>query len=141
MKVNIRQIEGLAFAGRGESRHWVVMDTLAKFGGLEGASKPMELVLMSLAGCTGMDVVSILKKMRVDIDDFEIGVEAEQAEEHPKVFRTIHLEYRIFGDDIDPEKVEKAIALSQEKYCSVSAMLQKTVAISHAYRINPPRDG
>jgi len=140
MEVTVKQIEGIAFAGVGETRHWVVMDSLAEFGGSEAGSKPMELLLMSLGGCTGMDVVSILQKMRVDLDDFEIRVEADQAEEHPKVFTRIHLEYRFFGKKVDQEKVEKAIELSQERYCSVSAMLRKTAEIHHSYRINPSRD-
>lgn len=140
MKVSLKHIQGLSMAGIGESNHWVVLDSLKKFGGFEAASRPMELFLMSFGGCTGMDVLSILRKMRVGLDDFEIRIDASQAEEHPRVFTEIHLEYRFFGEDIEPSQVEKAIQLSQEKYCSVSAMLRKAVEIRHSYRINPPRD-
>lgn len=140
MKVSLKQIQGITLAGMGESNHWIVMDSLKKFGGFEAASRPMELFLMSFGGCTGMDVLSILRKMRVGLDDFEIRIDASQAEEHPRVFTKIHLEYRFFGGDIDPGQVEKAIRLSQEKYCPVSAMLRKAVEITHSYRINPPRD-
>lgn len=137
MKVAINQIQGLALAGKGESKHWVVMDGPEKFSGLEAGSRPMEVFLISLAGCTGMDVVSLLEKMRVKLDDFKMEVEAERAETHPKVFTKIHIEYLFFGKDIDPEKVEKAIDLSQNKYCSASAMLKKAVDITTSYKINP----
>ncbi len=137
MKVTINQIQGIALAGKGDSKHWVVMDGPEKFSGLEAGSLPMELFLISLAGCTGMDVVSLLEKMRVKLDDFKMEVEAERAETHPKVFTKIRMEYLLFGKDIDPEKVEKAIDLSQNKYCPASAMLKKTVDITTSYKINP----
>jgi len=137
MKVTINQIQGIALAGKGDSRHWVVMDGPEKFSGLEAGSRPMELFLISLAGCTGMDVVSLLEKMRVKLDDFKMEVEAERAETHPKVFTKIHIEFLFWGKDIDPAKVEKAIDLSQNKYCSASAMLKKTVDITTSYKINP----
>jgi len=137
MKVTINQIQGIALAGKGDSKHWVVMDGPEKFSGLEAGSRPMELFLISLAGCTGMDVVSLLEKMRVKLKDFKMEVEAERAETHPKVFTKIRIEYLFFGKDIDPEKVEKAIDLSQNKYCSASAMLKKAVDITTSYKINP----
>jgi len=140
MNVTVKQIDGLTFAGLGETRHWMVMDGEEQFGGLEGASRPMELFLMALGGCTGMDVASILQKMRVKLDDFEITIDADQAEDHPKVFTKIHLEYRFFGKKIDSEKVEKAIELSQERYCPVTAMLRQATKIHHSYKINPSRD-
>jgi len=137
MKVTINQIQGIALAGKGDSKHWVVMDGPEKFSGLEAGSRPMELFLISLAGCTGMDVVSLLEKMRVKLEDFKMEAEAERAETHPKVFTKIRIEYLFFGKDIDPEKVEKAIDLSQNKYCSASAMLKKVVDITTSYKINP----
>ncbi len=140
MKVRIKQVEGLMFNGVGDSKHWVNMDTIAEFGGTEGASKPKELFLMGLAGCTAMDVASILDKMRVEYDDFEIFVDAEEAEDHPKVFTKIDLEYRIHGRDIDREKVEKAINLSDTKYCALSAMLKKAAEIRSTYTLVTPED-
>ena len=137
MKVKVKQVQGLAFTGIGDTNHYVMMDTIARFGGTEGATKPKELFLMALAGCTGMDVVSILQKMRVDLDHFEVWIDAEEAEEHPKVFTKIKLEYRIFGKEVDAEKVEQAIALSDTKYCALSAMIKKTAEIRSSYRINP----
>jgi putative redox protein len=82
-------------------------------------------------------VISILRKMKVKLDGFEIDVQAEQAEQHPKVYTKIHLTYRFYGKDIDNDKIEKAINLSQDKYCSVSAMLGKTAEIHHTVEIHP----
>jgi putative redox protein len=137
MNALIKSVEGLTLAAKAGSGHWLVMDTDAEVGGMDGASKPLELVLMGLGGCTGMDVLSILKKMRVAVDRFEMALEADRAEEHPKVFTKIRVEYRLYGDGIDPLKVEKAIDLSRSTYCSVSAMLSKSVPIEFVYRINP----
>lgn len=137
MKAVIQQIEGLALSAKSDSGHWIAMDADREVGGSDGASRPLELVLMGLGGCTGMDVISILKKMRVPLKRFEIVLDADRAEEHPRVFRRIRLEYRLFGDSIDPEKVEKAIEMSKTQYCSVSAMLSKAVPVEFIYRINP----
>ena len=139
MEVTIKNIQGLAFAGMGETKHWLIMDNTEEFGGSGGATKPMELLLMSLGGCTGMDVVSILRKMRVDLDDFSIDIKADQAEDYPRVFTKIDLTYRLYGKKIDTAKVEKAINLSQDKYCSIMAMLKKAVAINHSYEIHPTK--
>ncbi len=135
MEVKIQQIKGLTFASKGETNHWVVMDSEKKYGGEYAASKPMELILMSLGGCFGMDVVSILGKMRVSIDDLVITVKAEQSEEHPKVFTKIVLTYTFFGKSIDEENVKKAIELSRTKYCPVYAMLIKSAQIDYSYQI------
>lgn len=134
MRAVVHWKEGLTFLGMADSSHWVVMDTSKASG---GAPTPMEMVLFALGGCTGMDVVSILTKMRVPFKKFEILLEADQSDTHPKVFTQIRLEYRIYGDHIDPEKVEKAIALSQEKYCSVAGMLKPSVPITATYSILP----
>jgi putative redox protein len=135
MEIKIQQIKGLSFAAKGDTNHWVAMDTEEKYGGEYGASKPMELVLMGLGGCTSMDVVSILKKMKVPLDDFEMGIHAEQAEEFPKVFTKIEISYRFFGKNIEEKNVRKAIELSRTKYCSVYAMLSKSVQIDYSYQI------
>ncbi|MCW8818271.1 MAG: OsmC family protein, partial [Ignavibacteriaceae bacterium] len=91
--------------------------------------------LMSLAGCTGSDVVSILQKKRVNLTDFEINITAQQTEEHPKVFTDIDLEYVFYGEDLKEKDVERAIELSTNTYCGVSAMLKKAINIKHSYRI------
>lgn len=140
MEAKIRQIQALTFAGMADSKHWIVMDADESAGGSGGSVKPIELVLLGLGGCTGMDVASMLQKMRVPFDRFEISLHADRADGHPKVFTKIRLEYRLFGRNIDAQKVEKAIDLSKNKFCSVSAMLRQAVQIEYAYQINPRPD-
>jgi putative redox protein len=133
----LKQIDGLAFAAKGDSNHWITMDGPESVGGTDAGSRPKDLVLFALAGCTGSDVVNILKKKRVPLQGFEMHLTGQEAEEHPKVFTDIHVEYVFFGDDIGPADVERAIELSTTKYCSVSAMLTPKVKITHSYRIEP----
>ena len=140
MKVRLQQICGLAMAAVSDSGHWVTTDGPEKFGGFSAGSRPMELLLMSLATCTAMDVVSILRKKRIKLNDFNIEVEAEQALEHPKVFTNIKLSYIFTGSNIRPSDVEQAIELSQSKYCSVTAMLEKSVNITYDYKLVDPDD-
>ena len=99
MEVIIDRIKDSTFAARGDTGHWVVIDTRKQFGGSEGASSPMEMVLMGLGGCTGIDVQTILQKMRVEVDHFSIRITAERAAEHPKVFTRIHMIYAFRGRD------------------------------------------
>ncbi len=132
----VRNVKGLAFAGMTDSGHWLMMDTKEGVGGFEGAVAPMEMFLQALMGCTGMDVVSILKKMNVQYTSFEVHEEHEKVEEHPKVYTGIDLTYRLEGDDIDPEKVKKAVRLSMERYCPVTAMAKSSVDISWKIEIN-----
>ena len=141
MKAEIVHIKGLTFTGRADSGHWVSLDTISDLGGNEGGTKPMEMLLLSLGGCTGMDVASILKKMQVRYDGFEIEVEGEMAEEHPKVFEKIKLRYIFLGENIDTSKVEKAITLSQDRYCPVTAMLKHSVDFDWELEINRPGNG
>ncbi len=136
MKATIKRIQGTTFAGMAESNHWVVMDTHPEEDGAAGSSGPMELVLQGLGGCSGVDIMLILKKMRVNVTDFKINIEAERAEIHPKVFTRIHLEYVFSGDNIREKDVQRAINLSIDKYCSVAGMLNKTAEISTSYKIN-----
>ncbi len=138
MKAKINQIDGLALAGISDSNHWITMDAPEDFGGYRAGSRPMELILVGLAGCTAMDVLSILKKKRVNLIDFNMEVDAERAEEHPKVFTRITLHYIFIGKGIRPVDVERAIKLSEEKYCSATAMLRKAVDIKHDYKIIEP---
>jgi len=136
MKAYIKSIEGLTLIGKADSGHWVPIDTVSTLDGNEGGTKPMELVLLALGSCTGMDVLSIIKKMHITLDDFRIDIEAENADEHPKVFTTIQLHYKFYGKDLDKEKLNKAVTLSQDRYCPVTAMLQKTVDINYTININ-----
>jgi putative redox protein len=134
----VKNVEGLTFLGRAKSKHWVAMDGPETFGGSEAASRPMELFLVSLAGCTGADVASLLKKMRVKYDKFEVHVDSERAEEHPKVYTKIYLKYILWGQDLEAEKekIEKSIDLSQNKYCSISAMIRNAnIPVEYSYEL------
>ncbi len=134
-KAYIKQVKGITFAGKTNSNRWVMMDGPEGFGGSDAAIRPKELLLLALGGCTGSDVVSILEKKRVKLDDFEMNIEAEMAEEHPKVYTTINVEYVFYGKEIKDSDVERAIDLSLTKYCGVTAMLEKAINITHSYKI------
>ncbi len=131
----IKQLEGITFAGRTDSNHWVVMDGPQDFGGSNAGIRPKELILLGLGGCTGSDVVSILTKKRVKLDGFEININSDVADEHPQVFTKMHIEYIFYGDDIKEKDVERAIELSQTKYCGVTKMLEKAADITHSFKI------
>ena len=106
--------------------HEYIMDAADEFVGDGKGASPKPFLLMSLAGCTGMDVVSLLKKMRVDFDDLKISVDANLTDEHPKIYDTMHITYKFWGvGEADYAKVQKAVNLSKERYCGVSAMLEK----------------
>ncbi|MCX7732332.1 MAG: OsmC family protein [candidate division WOR-3 bacterium] len=130
MEAKVRWTEAMQFVGISGSSHALVMDTGPDHGGKDTAATPMELLLIALAGCTGMDVVSLLKKMRVNFSGLEINVRAERRDEHPRVFTGIELEYVVLGTGIDRAAVQRAVELSQEKYCSVRAMLRPDCPVS-----------
>jgi putative redox protein len=134
-KAVVRQIQGITFAAKTEGGPWVVMDGPGSFGGNDGGARPKELLLFALGGCTGSDVVSILKKKRVPLEGFEIRLSGEVRDVHPQIFTSIHIEYVFHGDGIMAADVERAIELSTTKYCSVSAMLKESVTITHSYQI------
>lgn len=138
MKAIVRRIGGLGVVGKADSNHWVAMDAAQDVGGSNGASRPLELVLVGLGGCTGMDVLSMLAKKRIKLDDFQIELEADRAEEHPKVFTAIRMTFHFFGQDLNQSDLESAVQLSEEKYCSVSAMLRKAVPITVKIEVHPP---
>jgi putative redox protein len=140
MRVQLKQVQGITFAGLSETGHWTVMDSVKEFGGSQGAVKPMELILMGLGGCSGMDVVSILNKMRLPLEDMKIEVDADQKEDHPRMFTRIRMHYIFYGQDLDKEKVEKAIELSRMKYCSVWAMLVQVVDIQYTYEFRSKKE-
>jgi putative redox protein len=116
--------------------HKIVIDADEEFGGQEKGPRPKQLLLTSLCGCTGMDVVSILRKMKVDFSGFRVIAQAEPAEEHPKVYTSINLIYEFKGKDLPLEKLKKAVDLSQERYCPVSAMLRKACRLSYEIKIS-----
>jgi putative redox protein len=135
MKAVVKQVEGLSLAGKSESNHWVMLDSGKAFGGAEAGNTPMELVLIALGGCTSMDVVSILKKMKQDVRNYRIELDAEKAADHPAVFTKIHLNYIIYGKNVRTDSVQKAIELSMNKYCSISAMLKNSLDITWGFEI------
>lgn len=122
--------DGMHFTGELEGFK-IPVDADPEFGGMGKGPKPKGLTLTSLAGCTAMDVVSILRKMKAEIEAFSVEAEADVAEDHPKVFEKIRITYLVKGKGLTREKVEKAVQLSQEKYCGVAAMLQKAAAIEY----------
>lgn len=135
MKARAKLIEGMAFLGEAGSGHTVVMDGSPEYGGRNIGIRPMELLLVGLAGCTAFDVVQILRKGRENVVDCIVEVSAERAGEDPKVFTAIHLDYIVKGRNLAEAKVTRAIELSKEKYCSASIMLGKTAKITHAWKV------
>jgi putative redox protein len=123
------------FVAWDEAGHGVVMDASAEHKGDGSGARPLELLLYSLAGCTGIDIVSILEKQRQDVTDFELVVSAEQREERPRRYERVHIEYVVTGRELKSSAVERAISLSEEKYCSVSAMFDPAIEVTSAYRI------
>jgi putative redox protein len=138
MNVKVKWIDGMMMVGESGSGHAVVMDGPADVGGNNMGVRPMEMLLIGMAGCTTVDVVSTLKKMRENIDDCIAEVSAERASEHPKVFTNIHIHFIVQGLDLNPAKVEKAIALSADKYCSASIMMAKTANVTHDFEVVTP---
>ena len=134
-KAVVKHIKGVTFMGKADSNHWLTMDGPEEFGGSNAGTRPKELLLLALGGCTGSDVAVILKKKKINVDGFEINLTAEMQETHPQVYTKINVEYVFYGSDIPKEAVERAIELSQKTYCSVTAMLQKAVEITHSFRI------
>jgi putative redox protein len=139
MKAVVRRIGGVAMAGMADSGHWVPMDGPENVGGFTGGSRPLELFLIGLGGCTGMDVLSILAKKRIKLDDFEIQLEADRADEHPKVFTAIRLVFHFYGDNLKVEDLRQAVELSEQKYCSASAILRQTCPVEVSLETHPPR--
>jgi putative redox protein len=139
VKAVIRRVGGVAMVGKADSGHWVPMDGPEDVGGFTGGSRPLELFLIGLGGCTGMDVLSILAKKRVKLDDFEIEIDADRAEEHPKVFTAIRLMFHFYGDGLKAEELQQAVEHSEQKYCSASAMLRAACPVDVRFVIHPPR--
>jgi putative redox protein len=133
MKVVVKHLEKLKFEGENSDGKKIVMDAKPPFGEGEAPS-PVELLLMALGGCTAMDVISILNKKRLKVEDFRVEVEGKRKETHPKVFTEIKIHYHFKGD-LPQKAVEQAIRLSMEKYCSVSAMLKQSAKVEWDYTI------
>ena len=128
--VNVKWDGGLRFVGTDSSGHSIVMDASKSFGGEGSGFSPLQLLLVALGGCTGIDVIDILRKQRQDVDDLEIVVSGERAEEPPRIYKNIRIEYRIKGKNIKEKAVKRAIQLSEDKYCSVGAMLRAKAKVT-----------
>ena len=115
--------------------HKLIIDAGEDNGGTNQGPRPKQLMLAALAGCTGMDVVGILKKMRVDFTDFSIEIEANQTEEHPKHYDAMKVIYKFKGNNLEMEKLQKAVSLSEERYCGVSAVYKKAMPVTFEVRI------
>lgn len=127
---------GMKFHAHTGTGHNVVMDARPDVGGNNEGPRPTELLLAALGGCTGMDVVSILTKMRIPFDRFEMGIEALEQREHPQAFTAFRLVYRLWGAAVPVDKYRKAVELSQEKYCSVSALYKKGANVDYQLELN-----
>jgi putative redox protein len=135
LDAKITYIKGLQFIGDSSSGHAIVMDGDPSVGGHNTGPRPMELLLLGAGGCSGMDVISILKKKKQEVTGLEIRVKGKKAEDYPKKFTHITLEFIIKGRDISEEAVKRAIELSMNKYCSVKATLEGAAKIGFSYKI------
>ena len=134
-KAKVTLVDGMQFVGAADSGHAVVMDAPASSSGGNTGSRPMELLLMAFGGCSGMDVISILRKKKQNVSKFETNVDGEMAEDYPHMYTALHIEYVVTGKNISEEAVKRAIELSLDKYCSVGATLGKAAKITHSYKI------
>ena len=135
MNANVLWHQGLTFTGTSDTGFTVPLGAEPKVGGANDGLRPMELMLMSLAGCTAMDVISILRKKRQDVTAFEVKVHAERADEHPRVFTSAVIEYEVTGHGVQESAVRRAIELSAVRYCPAQGMLAKLIPIQLDYTI------
>jgi putative redox protein len=136
MDAKVTWKERMTFTGTADTGFMVPLGADPDVGGDNDGFRPMELIAVGLAGCTGMDVISILRKKRQDITAFEVVAQGERAETHPKVFTRIHIEYVIRGRNISSNAVERAIELSEETYCPAQGMLKQVVELTSSYTIH-----
>ena len=135
MNISVKWIDRMLMVGKSDSGHAIVMDGPPEIGGENLGVRPMEMLLLGMAGCTMIDVVNTLKKMREDVVDCQTQVSADRSEEYPKVFTNINVHFILKGKQLNPSKVDKAIKLSAEKYCSASIIIGKTAVITHDFEI------
>jgi len=127
--INVNWLENMAFEAE-VNGHKIILDAVDAVGGENRGPRPKPFMLVALAGCTAMDVISILKKMKVEVDNFNVKVDGDLTEEHPKHFHSMHITYEFWGKDLVMEKLEKAVKLSEEKYCGVSATYKKALNLT-----------
>lgn len=131
--------DAVHFEASNEEGNTIQMDGTAEIGGEGKGVRPMETVLMAIAGCSSIDIVMILKKMRQKLEDIEVEVDGQRVDTIPRVFKSIHIKYILTGN-LKEEKVAEAVRLSMEKYCSVSLMIQKAAEITYEYEIRPSNE-
>jgi putative redox protein len=124
-------VDGALFVAEAGSGHSITMDGAPEMGGRNLAARPMEVVLMGMGGCTAIDVVSMLKKQRQDVERIEVALEAERAQNPPQVFSAVKVVYTVRGRKLNRALIERAVALSEDKYCSATAMIRKSAAVTH----------
>jgi putative redox protein len=135
VKARVSLLEGVSFAGTADSGHRVVMDGPPELGGRNKGTRPMEMLLIGLGGCSAFDVVHMLRKARIDMTGCEVEIEAERAPDVPRVFTRIHMHFMVSGKNIPESKVRRAVQLSAEKYCSAALMFSKVARVTHDYEI------
>jgi len=135
MKARVSLIDGVSFEGTADSGHRVIMDGPPELGGQNRGTRPMEMLLIGLGGCSAFDVVRMLRKGRVEMTDCEVEIEAERAAQDPKVFTRIHLHFVVSGKNVPESKVRRAVQLSAEKYCSASIMFSQVARVTHDFEI------
>jgi putative redox protein len=135
MEAKVTWHKGLSFTGTADSGYTLPLGGKKEVGGAEDGFLPMEMFLIGLAGCTGMDVISILAKMRQEVTNFEVKIHAERVDQHPKIFSDIMIEYVVTGKNLDPKLVDKAVNLSETTYCPGQAILNKSAKIDHKITI------
>jgi putative redox protein len=138
---SVKLANAMTFRATMASGHDVVMDSSSEVGGTGSGPTPMEMLMVSLGGCTGMDVISILRKMRQDVSSYEVRVSGERATEHPKIFTSIQVEHVVHGRGVNVESVKRAMELSATRYCSAEAMLGRAAHIDHSYRVVDQQTG
>ena len=132
--VSTRWLDNMSFESE-INGHKVIIDAKEEVGGQDKGPRPKPFMLAALGGCTAMDVISILKKMRVDLKNLNVIVEGELTEEHPKHYTKMHVIYEVEGENLPMDKIEKAVSLSEEKYCGVSAVYKKVIEMTSEIRI------
>ena len=141
MTAGARLLGGMRFEGEAGSGFRLTMDSDGDHGGADAGFRPMELLLVSLAGCTAMDVISILRKKREDVTGYEVRVAGARAEDHPRVFIDVTVTHIVTGRHVRPESVARAVELSETKYCGANATLSKTARVTHTYEIREAEGG
>jgi len=138
MNARVKWVEQRTFLGESGSGHTIVMDGAPEAGGRDLGVRPMEMLLLGLGGCTAFDVIDILQRGREPVDDLAIEIEGERSDEIPKIFKKINVRYIVTGSGLNPEKVDRAVKLSAEKYCSATIMLGAVAEITHDIKIVDP---